>query len=32
MQQDGWWWAPPLDQQRPIRRQVLKEMLKARWA
>jgi glutamate-1-semialdehyde 2,1-aminomutase len=32
MQQDGWWWTPPLDQQRPIRRQVLKEMLKARWA
>jgi len=32
MQQDGWWWTPALDQQRPIRRQVLKEMLKARWA
>ena len=32
MQQDGWWWTPPLDQQSPIRRQVFKEMLKARWA
>ena len=32
MQQDGWWWTPALDQQRPIRRQVFKEMLKARWA
>ena len=32
MQQDGWWWTPPLNQQRPIRRQVFKEMLKARWA
>lgn len=32
MQRDGWWWTPPLDQQSPIRRQVFKEMLKARWA
>jgi glutamate-1-semialdehyde 2,1-aminomutase len=32
MQQDGWWWASPQDQQSPIRRQVFKEMLKARWA
>ena len=32
MQQEGWWWTPALDQQRPIRRQVFKEMLKARWA
>jgi len=32
MQKDGWWWASPQDQQSPIRRQVFKEMLKARWA
>ena len=32
MQRDAWWWTPPLDQQRPIKRQVFKEMLKARWA
>jgi glutamate-1-semialdehyde 2,1-aminomutase len=32
MQQEGWWWTPDTQQQRPIRKQVFKEMLKARWA
>ncbi len=32
MQQEGWWWTPDIQQQRPIRKQVFKEMLKARWA
>ncbi len=32
MQQAGWWWTPDTHQQQPIRKQVFKEMLKARWA
>ena len=31
MQADGWWWVPEGGDARTIRRQVLKEMLLARW-
>jgi glutamate-1-semialdehyde 2,1-aminomutase len=32
MQEDGWWWTPEHQNNRNIRRQVLKEMLRLRWA
>jgi len=32
MQQDGWWWQDPALTRQSIRRRVLQEMLKARWA
>jgi glutamate-1-semialdehyde 2,1-aminomutase len=32
MQADGWWWVPEHQNNRNIRRQVLKEMLRLRWA
>lgn len=32
MQEDGWWWIPEHQNNRNIRRQVLKEMLRLRWA
>ena len=32
MQADGWWWTPEHQNNRNIRRQVLKEMLRLRWA
>jgi glutamate-1-semialdehyde 2,1-aminomutase len=31
MQEDGWWWAPEHQNNRNIRRQVLREMLRLRW-
>jgi len=31
MQADGWWWADSQLTNKSIRRNVLKEMLQARW-
>jgi glutamate-1-semialdehyde 2,1-aminomutase len=31
MQRDRWWWAPETLTNKAIRRQILKEMLQARW-
>ena len=31
MKEDGWWWTPAKQNNRNIRRQVLKEMLRSRW-
>ena len=32
MQEDGWWWTPAHQTNRNIRQQVLREMLRSRWA
>ncbi len=32
MERDGWWWHGPALTNRAIRRQVLRELLQARWA
>jgi glutamate-1-semialdehyde 2,1-aminomutase len=31
MQRDGWWWSHPAQSNRSIQRQILREMIQARW-